>query len=69
MATPPANAALLEHICVWVPVYERRGVNSSLSRPLRPILLPVDKCRIQARWQACRGETDAAASAQAGPQR
>lgn len=34
MATPPANAALLEHICVWDgwgPAYERRGVNSSLS--------------------------------------
>lgn len=40
MATPPANAALLEHICVCVGweggetggmAYERRGVNSSLS--------------------------------------
>lgn len=34
MVTPPANAALLEHICVWDRrglAYERRGVNSSPS--------------------------------------
>lgn len=34
MATPLANAALLEHICVWDgrgPAYELRGVNSSLA--------------------------------------
>lgn len=34
MATPPANAALLEHICVWDgwgQAYELRGVNSPLS--------------------------------------
>lgn len=74
MATPPANAALLEHICVWdgeveLEVGGGRGASGSkfltLSCPLRPILLPVDKCRIQAWWQLCRGETDAVASAQA----
>lgn len=42
------------------------GVNSSpQSHPSRPILLPADKCEIQAWWQPCRGETDAVASAQA----
>lgn len=44
------------------------GVNSSLSPvPLRPILLPVDKCGIQAQWQACRGETAAVAFGSGGP--
>lgn len=48
------------------PASEHRGVNSLLSPvPVRPILLPGDKCGIQAWWQACRGETDAMATARA----
>lgn len=44
---------------------EGAGLRASESKfltpihPSRPILLPEDKCEIQARWQACRGETDA----------
>lgn len=77
MATSAANAALLEHIRVsaaggrgagrlaggGLPASGSKFLTHQL--PLRAVLLPVDKCGIQAWWQACRGEAEAAAQAKA----